>query len=573
MKPYLSRIKQNVDASTTSRSLALWPKGRGCPSGTVPVRRITKSDLIRQRDMPPPENINFDDQFVGVDPTLYGNNMTRLFIHFQAGKTQCFNALCPGFVQVSSTIPLDMSYEGHLSQRGVTVWGDTMYIERDLINGNWWVLMEEDYEKVGFWPQGIFSDLKSFGTNVEWGGVAYSPPNIAKPPMGSSFLPSGYVLYDGYCRSIAVINEKGETVEIHKTKYGDIYDCVDFYKQPAFDHPSLKDHNFHPKMKPNLFQIDQNSSGSTSSRSSTLWSENEGCPSGTVPIRRITKNDLIRHKHMPPPENVTFDTQFSASNNNSEPKGITYMSSQGYKVAIVRTPYDPFIQFAGAGMIASVYNPHVKGHQHSACRLKIQTRSDILQVGWRVDPTLYGDTKTRLFIHFQAGKIQCFNTLCPGFVQVNSEMPPDISYEDHVSHRGGPIWEDTMYIERDLVNGNWWLLMEDNYTQIGFWPQKLFTGLAGFATTVEWGGVVYSPQDVAEPPMGSSFFPIGQSNYDAYCKKIAILNVRQQTIEVDKTIPHTDNPNMYKVLFEPLWFHSKPSFFVLYGGPGDYAQV
>ncbi|KAL6349587.1 hypothetical protein AAG906_034244 [Vitis piasezkii] len=35
-----------------------------------------------------------------------------------------------------------------------------------------------------------------------------------------------------------------------QTKYGDIYDCVDFYKQPAFDHPLLKKHNFHPEMRP-----------------------------------------------------------------------------------------------------------------------------------------------------------------------------------------------------------------------------------------------------------------------------------------------------------------------------------
>ena len=33
-----------------------------------------------------------------------------------------------------------------------------------------------------------------------------------------------------------------------QTKYGDIYDCVDFYKQPAFDHPLLKNHNFHPQV-------------------------------------------------------------------------------------------------------------------------------------------------------------------------------------------------------------------------------------------------------------------------------------------------------------------------------------
>lgn len=29
---------------------------------------------------------------------------------------------------------------------------------------------------------------------------------------------------------------------ITQTRHGDIYDCVDIYKQPAFDHPWLKDH-------------------------------------------------------------------------------------------------------------------------------------------------------------------------------------------------------------------------------------------------------------------------------------------------------------------------------------------
>ncbi|XP_059289040.1 protein neprosin-like [Lycium ferocissimum] len=159
-------------------------------------------------------------------------------------------------------------------------------------------------------------------------------------------------------------------------------------------------------------------------------------------------------------------------------------------------------------MATSLYNPHVEGKQHSACRLKIYKGSDVLQVGWRVDPTLYGDNKTRLFIHFRAGKIHCFNTLCPGFIIVNTEIPLDMSYEDHLSQRGVKIGEDTMYIERDLANGNWWFLMEENYEQIGFWPQWMFTDLEGFATNVEWGGVVYSPLCVPKPPMGSSFFPV-----------------------------------------------------------------
>uniref|UniRef100_A0A1U7V4Q6 Uncharacterized protein LOC104213549 n=1 Tax=Nicotiana sylvestris TaxID=4096 RepID=A0A1U7V4Q6_NICSY len=45
----------------------------------------------------------------------------------------------------------------------------------------------------------------------------------------------------------------------------------------------------------------------------------------------------------------------------------------------------------------------------------------------------------------------------------------------------------------DHVNGNWWLLHGVNYTEIGFWPASIFTGLKNQARTAEWGGVAYSP--------------------------------------------------------------------------------
>ncbi|XP_055819384.1 uncharacterized protein LOC129888435 [Solanum dulcamara] len=356
-------------------------------------------------------------------------------------------------------------------------------------------------------------------------------------------------------------------IKIVQTKYGDVYDCVDFYKQLAFDHPLLKDHNFHPKMKPTLSRIKKNSSDSTSGWSSTIWSKDRGCPVGTVPIKRITKDDLLRQRHMPPPEDVTFDV----SNNNSEPKE-RYTS--GYKVAIARTPNDANNKFTGAGMVTNFYNPHVDGRQHSACRLKIQKDSNILQVGWRVDPTLYGDNLTRLFIHTQVDETHCFNTLCPGiFIQVNSEIPLDMSLMDNVAHRGGTTFEGRMYIERDLISGNWWLLLSDNYVQVGFWPQRIFTGLASFATNVEWGGVVYSPPGVPKPPMGSSFFPIGDNLYDAFCRSITVLNETGTVNKVDKVTMLVNSPNIYHVLFERLESDTKSDLFVLYGGPDESAKV
>ncbi|KAG5593158.1 hypothetical protein H5410_043672, partial [Solanum commersonii] len=357
-------------------------------------------------------------------------------------------------------------------------------------------------------------------------------------------------------------------VKTVKTKYGDTYDCVDFYKQRAFDHPLLKDHNFHPKAYLySLFILikKDSTSSSATNRLSTIWSKDGGCPFGTIPVKRITRDDLIRLRRMPPPEDVTFGDEYDVSNNDSEPNG-RYISSQGYKVAIAGLPYNPNSKFAGAGMDTALYNPQVNGQQHSGSRLKIQKGSDILQVGWRVDPTLYGDTKTRFFIHFQAGKIHCFNTLCPGFVQVNYDIPLDSSFMDTISQRGGENWSAEVYIDRDLA-GNWWLLVSHNFTRVGFWPQSLFTDLKSFATNVDWGGVVYSPPGVPEPPMGSSYFPIEDTSYDAYCTDLIIVNEKGKIIQVDKTITHTDSP--YKVEFIQLSYGAKHKYFILYGGPGE----
>lgn len=65
------------------------------------------------------------------------------------------------------------------------------------------------------------------------------------------------------------------------------------------------------QMKPTLPRIKQTPSISMSNRSSTIWKNNRRCPFGSVPIKRVTKDDLIRHKLMPPPEDITFHTQFS----------------------------------------------------------------------------------------------------------------------------------------------------------------------------------------------------------------------------------------------------------------------
>ncbi|XP_043703770.1 uncharacterized protein LOC122653878 [Telopea speciosissima] len=78
-----------------------------------------------------------------------------------------------------------------------------------------------------------------------------------------------------------------------KTDNGETYDCVDFYKQPAFDNPLLENHI--PEMSSSV-QRETPKEAFSGAEQPDLRLDGGGCPLGTVPIRRTTKEDLIRWK-------------------------------------------------------------------------------------------------------------------------------------------------------------------------------------------------------------------------------------------------------------------------------------
>lgn len=119
---------------------------------------------------------------------------------------------------------------------------------------------------------------------------------------------------------------------------------------------------------------------------------------------------------------------------------------------------------------------------------------------------------------------------------------------------------------QDEPIGNWWLTVGEDNTKIGFWPQRIFTGLANFATFIEWGGQVFSPPDVPSPPMGSGKFPGNNNLRDAYCAHIITVDEDHQVVNDEYTIEVSDTDR-----YEPVdvgnvdreWGHQ-----MFFGGPG-----
>ncbi|XP_010532416.1 PREDICTED: uncharacterized protein LOC104808435 [Tarenaya hassleriana] len=75
---------------------------------------------------------------------------------------------------------------------------------------------------------------------------------------------------------------------------GDIIDCVDIYNQLAFDNPLLKNHTI--QMKPSSFPKDLPSTSYKQSEGivTQLWHKYGECPENTVPVRRTTREDILR---------------------------------------------------------------------------------------------------------------------------------------------------------------------------------------------------------------------------------------------------------------------------------------
>ncbi|KAF4386886.1 hypothetical protein F8388_006841 [Cannabis sativa] len=131
---------------------------------------------------------------------------------------------------------------------------------------------------------------------------------------------------------------------------GDVIDCVDIYKQPAFDHPLLKNHT----LQPSSIQINQLKLGEKDDALKALqgWRKNgEECPVGTVPIVRIP---TISSKYGP--KTSHFQSHYITHPNRS--LAIATETTPGHEYAQVSMLGGPFF---GTKTNINVWNPDSNG--------------------------------------------------------------------------------------------------------------------------------------------------------------------------------------------------------------------
>ncbi|XP_042405107.1 uncharacterized protein LOC121995430 [Zingiber officinale] len=295
-------------------------------------------------------------------------------------------------------------------------------------------------------------------------------------------------------------------VKTLKSFTGDLFDCIEMYKQPAFDNPVLKNHKL--QIRPS-FLTKSNVTMDEKFKPPIDPGFNDTCPPGTVIIRRTRKEELIMAKELP-----KYFRNYGSS------YGVLDSSDRSY-FAVMQSRKAKFHGFESS--ISTWALPNVGPDQSTANQVWMvgdldgpQENLNTIETGWHVNPKLYDDKFTRFFTYYTIDnhKTGCMNLLCKGFIQVSAIFGPGHAFiGSDLSTYGGKQAYFSFEIRKDPELGHWWLSTADE--NLGYWPKEVLPSL-DVAKAIDFGGVVYSPNNEGSPPMGSGYFAeegIGKSSY------------------------------------------------------------
>ncbi|KAL9690900.1 hypothetical protein QQ045_011312 [Rhodiola kirilowii] len=315
------------------------------------------------------------------------------------------------------------------------------------------------------------------------------------------------------------------TVKTIYAAHGEIIDCVDYYEQPAFDHPLLKDrkHEYKNEIPECLKPHESDDLEAADDAAIQTWRQSGECPEGTVPILRQPKRDLDVVRKL---KRVAGNRSIGRLDDSSE-----------HEYAFVEV--QPGRYYYGGRCVMSVWKPFIENvHDEFSLAQMWVTKGygaalETIEAGWHSD---------------NYEKTGCYNLDCPGFIYTNGRgtvMPGGILIPSIVNGKQSSM---DISFDRDASTGDWWLKVLNQV--VGRWPASLFKNLNEHADTIQWGGEIVNGDSKIHTAteMGSGHFPsegVGKAAYmhSLQVKKQAINYGRY--VNADSLIHSVTKPNCY----------------------------
>jgi hypothetical protein len=292
-------------------------------------------------------------------------------------------------------------------------------------------------------------------------------------------------------------------------------------------------------------------------------------PPGTIPVRRVTLDELTRfpdvqhflRKHpaprSPAPSIVTQPSLPDTDDRNNHRYAYTHQTVDNIGAHNSLAVYAPPINSDQIFSLAQHWYTGGSGNTHQT-----------LEVGWQVYPVKYGHGLPVLFIYWTADNYQntgAYNLDSAGFVQTNGSWTLGGAISP-ASTQGGQQMEIEVGVY--LYNGNWWIYLGGlaPANAIGYYPTSLYSGgqMASNATEILFGGETVT-HAVSWPAMGSGAMASAGWQQAAYQRNTYYFPTGGGAQWADLT-PEEPSPACYT-----LSLASAPApwgIYFFYGGPG-----
>jgi hypothetical protein len=246
------------------------------------------------------------------------------------------------------------------------------------------------------------------------------------------------------------------------------------------------------------------------------------CEEGTIPMRRVTLEDVTRFK--------TLREFFQKGPDGAgQSPSVPPPSIQGHAHAY---GYQQNINNIGGSVNLNLWDPSVNsvaGQIFSLSQLWYEGGSPVQTVesGWQVFPQMWNTNGAVLFIYWTADgywSTGCYNLSCPGFVQTGHNVVLGAPNWTTYSVSGGN--QAVFLLRWQFYQGNWWFYFNDDSGLVGYYPGTIFKNgqMSRYSTEQIFGGETVSTSS-SWPPMGSGAYASSGYGYAAFQNLMVYLDL------------------------------------------------
>jgi hypothetical protein len=276
------------------------------------------------------------------------------------------------------------------------------------------------------------------------------------------------------------------------------------------------------------------------------------CPSGTIPMRRITLADATRFSSLDAflGKQPADQGQPTIDPDNAHRYGVGYQS----------------VANTGSNSWLNVWNNSGEFDLSQIWDVSEASTVQTLEAGWIHYPAKFGTTNSVLFIFWTPNNYSsgCYDLDCSGFVQTNSSIYLGGGFSNYATFGGTQYGFGLQY---KWYAGNWWLFFSG--TAVGYYPGSIYGGgplASGSANLLEYGGEAYT-SGTSWPQMGSGDWPSAGFGYAAFQNTIFYIDT-SGTSQWASLSPIITNPSCYSASITPASSGGSWGTYMYFGGPG-----